>query len=155
MGYHIVTEVIESEFVVGSVCNIAVISLTSLVIVEAVENTADCESEPAKNLSHFLCLSLSEVVVNGNNVNALAGKCVKVRCNAGNESFTFTCSHFGDSSLMKNDSADELNGIGLLFKDTPCSLADCCESLRKDSVKGFALFESVLEFKGLSLELCI
>ena len=67
---HVVTEVIESELIICSISNVAEVSLTSLIVCETVEDTADCKSEPAEHLAHFLSLCLSKVVVNCNDVNA-------------------------------------------------------------------------------------
>ncbi len=70
VSYHVVTEVIESELVIGSICYIAVVCCTALVIIETVEDTSYSKSEPAEHLAHFLSLCLCEVVIYSYNVNA-------------------------------------------------------------------------------------
>ncbi len=155
MSYHVVTEVVKSKLIVCSVCNIAEVSLTSFIVGESVEDTADGKTEPAENFTHFLCLSFSKVIVNGYNVNAFSGECIEIRSDAGNESFTFTSSHFSDTSLMKNDSTDYLNRVRLLFENTPCTFSDGSERLREDIIESFAGFQSVFEFLCLSLEFSI
>ena len=155
MSNHVVAEVIEAELVIGSVGNVAEVSLAALVVGESVEDTADCESEPAEHLAHFLSLSLCEVVIDGNNVNALACESVEVRGNARNESFTFTGLHLGDTSLMKNDSTNYLDGVGLLLENTPSRLSYGSKSLGENVVESLACLEPVLEFLSFSFELSV
>ena len=44
VDHHVVTEVVETELIVGSVSNIAVVCLTALVVVHVVEDTADSKT---------------------------------------------------------------------------------------------------------------
>ena len=56
---------------------------------------------------------------------------------------------------MENDSTDYLNGIGLLFKNTPSSLSYSSKSLRENIIESLTSFESVLEFLSLSFKFCV
>ena len=88
-------------------------------------------------------------------MNAVACKGVEVRCAAGNEGFTFTCSHLGDSALMKNDGTDYLHGEGLFAQNSPCALSYGRKSLGEDIVKSFAVFKSFLELRCLGFQLSL
>ena len=63
------------------------------------------------NLAHPFAVALSEVVVNGNDMNALSGERVKVSGKRRNEGFALSGTHLGYSALMKNYTADNLNGV--------------------------------------------
>ena len=104
INYHVVTEVIKSELVICTICNIGIISFPLLLLVHARKHNANRSVQEVEHLAHFLRLELSQIVVYSNNVNALSRKGVSISRQTGNESFTFTCFHFGDTSLMKNDS---------------------------------------------------
>ena len=56
---------------------------------------------------------------------------------------------------MKNDSTDYLYGIGLFLEDTPSGFSYGSKSLGEDIVKSLAVLQSLLEFGGFSLQLCI
>ena len=56
---------------------------------------------------------------------------------------------------MENDSTDYLYGIGLFLEDTPSGFSYGSKSLGEDIVESLAVLQSLLEFGGFSLQLCI
>ena len=68
----------------------------------------DLETEEAVYLAHPLTVSLGEVVVDGDNVYALAGQCVQISRKGSHKGLAFTGLHLGDTALMKYDSTDKL-----------------------------------------------
>ena len=79
-------------------------------------------------------------------LNALTGKGVKIRGEGSDQSFTFTGFHFGNSSLMQDYTANNLNGEVTHLKNSPRSLSYRSKSLGKNIVKGFAVFKSFFKF---------
>ena len=69
---HIVTQIVKAEFVVCSVCYIAGISGAALLVVEIMYDESYGESEEAVNASDKLGVTLCEVIVDCNDMNALA-----------------------------------------------------------------------------------
>ena len=102
-------------------------------------------------LCHQFAVALCEVVVDCYYVYALSGQTVQVGRQSGNESFTLTGLHLGDSALMEHDTTDYLHGIVAYADDSCGSLTADCESVRQDIVKRFACGKPVLEDTGLSL----
>ena len=56
---------------------------------------------------------------------------------------------------MKNDSTDDLYGIGLFLEDTPCCFSYSCKSLGKDIVESLAVLQSLLEFGSFCLQFSV
>ena len=54
-------------------------------------------------------VAAGEVVVDGYEVGAFSGEGVEDEGSGGDEGFSFTGLHFGDSALVKNESTNELN----------------------------------------------
>ena len=88
-------------------------------------------------------------------MNALARERVQVRRKGGNEGFTFTCFHLGDTSLMKDDSADNLYRKVLHAQHAPARLAARRERLGQKIVERFAVGKTLLKESGLVFELAL
>src|SRR5438445_10718338 len=71
---HIIPEIIEAEFVVRSVCDVACICVLSLYIVHIVLNTADREAEEGVNFAHPLGIARSEIVIDRDDIYTAARK---------------------------------------------------------------------------------
>ena len=96
------------------------------------------------HFTHPLRVSLCKVIVYGDDMHALARKRVQIRGKGGNERFTFTRFHFGDTSLMQTYAADYLNVEVLHTQNTPARLSQSRECVEQNIVERFALCKSVL-----------
>src|SRR5437868_5015528 len=97
---HVVTKIIEAEFVVRSICDVARIGFLSLHVVHIVLDTADAEAKELMDLSHPLRVAQGKIIIDRYDVDAAPSKAVKIRRQGGNESLTFTGSHLRDPALM-------------------------------------------------------
>ena len=152
---HIVAQIVKTQLVVGAVGDIAGIRLAALVIFHIVQNQTDTQAEEAVNLAHPLAVALGEVVVDGDDMNALAAERVQVRRQGRHERFTFTGLHFGNTSLMEDNAADDLHGEVLHAQHAPARLAADGICVGKDVVKVFALGQSVFENLRLAAKLAV
>ena len=75
---HIVAQVVEAELIVRAVGYIAGVCRAAVVVLHIVDNKPDGQPEEAVNASDKLAVALGEVVVDGDNVNTLAGQRVEV-----------------------------------------------------------------------------
>ena len=73
------------------------------------DDDADGEAEELVDLAHPLGVALGQVVVDGDDVDAVAGERVEVAGERGDEGFAFAGLHFGDLALVENHAADELH----------------------------------------------
>ena len=119
IGYHIIAQVVEAHFVIRAVGNICGVHILALIGIYVVDNKSDGESEIAVDLTHPLTVTLCKVIVYRDYMNALALQCIEVCRKGGNESFSFARLHFGYLALMKDNSADHLNGIVTHIKHAP------------------------------------
>ena len=107
------------------------------------------------NFAHPLSISVCQVVVDGNDVDTASGQCVQVSRKGGNEGFTFTGFHLGDTALMEDNTTDQLYAVVLHTEGTFCCLADGCECFRENGIQGFASVVAVFIFLCLGTQLFI
>ena len=113
LGYHhIVTEVVETELVVGTEGDIALIGLSAgpgvrFVLIDAVHG----KSVEHIQRSHPLGVTLGEVVVHRNHVHSLACEGVEEYREGGHEGLSFTCRHLGNLSLVQGYASDKLHVV--------------------------------------------
>ena len=93
---HVVAQVVEAELVVRTVGDVCSVLLTTLVRFHGGQNHATLHSEETEHTTHEVRLVLSQVVVHGHNVHALAAQRVQVRGQGRNEGLTLTGLHFGN-----------------------------------------------------------
>ena len=88
-------------------------------------------------------------------MNALAFQCVQINRQRSYQSLTFTGLHLRDSSLMKNDTADQLNPEGLHIQCSLRTLTDCRKGFRKEIIQSLAFTQALAEFHCFPAELLI
>ena len=109
---HVVTQVVETEFIVGTVGDVSVVSAATvvgvgLVLVDAIHG----EAEEFVEQTHPLGVTFGQVVVDGDHVDAFSRQCVQIDGQGSDEGFTLTSGHLGDFTLVEHDTADELHVI--------------------------------------------
>ena len=75
---HVVTQVIEAEFVIRSVGNIRVVLLAAFLRLLSNQHTAHGESQEVVDAGHQIRLVLRQIIVHGHDVNALTGQRTQV-----------------------------------------------------------------------------
>ena len=119
-GGHVITQVVEAEFVVRTKGDIAGISTTALLAIGFIAvDAVNGQSEEHVNRSVPLAVTLSQVVVDGDYVNAFVREGIEVNGQCGNERLTFTGSHLGYLTLVQYNTTDELN---VVVNHVPCNL---------------------------------
>ena len=73
---------------------------------------ADRQAEELVETAHPFGVAAGEVVVDGNDVHALAGQGVEVDGQSGDKRLAFTGAHFGDAAAVKHHAADHLDVEG-------------------------------------------
>ena len=147
---HVVAEVVEAELVVGAVGDVGAVGVAALLVVEVVDDDADGEAEEAVDLAHPLGVALGEVVVDGDDVDAVAGERVEIAGKRGDEGLAFAGLHLGDLAGVEDHAADELH-IEVAHADGALAgLADDGEGLGEDVVEGglFGGVDGVAVFLG-------
>ncbi len=144
--FEVVAQEVESEFVVCSVCDIGVVLLLSFGIVELCVDASCFESERVEDSSHPCGVSLSEVVVDGDDMDAFFVERIQRGGQCCDQRFSFACFHFGDVSFVEGNSSDDLHIEVRLLERSRSGFAHEGEGLREEGVEGRSLLSLSLEF---------
>ncbi len=147
---HVVAQVIEAEFVVGAVGDVGVVGVLAFLVVQIVDDDADAKAEEFVEAAHPFGVAAGEVVVDGDDVDALAAEGVEVAGQGGDERLTFTGLHFGDLAFVKDHAADQLDVEMAHVEDAASGLADHGEGFYEEVVERGALSDSLFKFNGFS-----
>ena len=152
---HVVTQVVEAELVVGAVGDVGVVGSPLAGGVDPVDDQAHGQAQEAVDLAHPVAVALGQVVVDGDDVHALAAQGVQVGGQGSHQGLAFTGLHLGDAALVQDDAADELHPVGAQAQHTVGCLTAGGKGLRQQVVQGLAVFITLLQLRGLGLELGI
>jgi hypothetical protein len=150
--FHVVPEIVESEFVIGAVSDIRPISPAALVVVQAVDNSVHRESQKAVNAAHPLGIPAGQVVVDRDDVHALASQGVEVGGHGGHQGFSFTGLHFGDFALVQHEAADELDVEGTHPQHPDRSFPGRGKGFGEQVLNGFIPVQPLFEFRSFGLQ---
>ena len=100
------------------------------------------------DLPHPLGIASGKIIVDGNDVNAFAGQSVKISGQSRNQRLTFTGFHFGNLSVVQNNTADELNVVMALSQRAFGCLTNNGKSFGQKFVQGFTVGNPFAEFYG-------
>ena len=103
--------------------------------------------------AHQLGLVLGEVVVDRDDVHALAGERVEVARQGRDEGLALTGAHLGDVAHVQGRPTHDLHVEVALAEGALARLADGGERLGEDVVEGLAVGEPLLEDVGLGAQL--
>ena len=149
---HVVAQIVEAVFVVGAVGDVARIGFLALGIVEAVDDHADGQAEEAVDLAHPFGVAAGEVVVDGDDVDALAGERVEIDRKRRHQRLAFAGLHLGDVALVQHHAADQLDVEMPLAEGALGGLAHGGEGRNQDVVERLAVGELLAEFGGAGLQ---
>src|SRR6185312_1787389 len=147
--FHVVAQVVEAELVVCTVGDVGAVGLSPLLLVEVVNNRAHRQAKEAVNPAHPPRVAPGQVIVHGNDVNALAAKRVQIAGQSCDQGFAFAGFHFGDAPAVEGNSADKLNVEVAHIQHAPARFATDRERLYKDVVQAGAIRNALLEIHGL------
>ena len=140
VDHHVVAQIVKTHLVIRTVGNIAGIGLAALLSTQVMYDDANAHPQKTEQLTHLFALKFGQIVIDRNNVNALAAQRVQISGKAGSQRFAFTCLHLGDSALMQHDAADKLNVEGTQTQGTLGRLADDGKCLRQQLIQRLSAF---------------
>ena len=149
---HVVAQIVEAVFVVGAVGDVARIGFLALGIVEAVDDDTGGHAEEAVDLPHPFGVAPGEIVVDGDDVDALAGQRVEVDRQRRHQRLAFAGLHLGDVAFVQHHAADQLHVEMPLAEGALGRLADGGEGRNQNIVERLAVGESFAEFGGARLQ---
>ena len=146
---HVVTQIVEAQFVVGAVGNIGQIGLPAFIGLFAVDDQTHLQAQETVDLSHPLRVTLGKVVVDRDNVHAFSCQGIEIGRQNGNQRLALAGLHLRDAPLMKHDAANELHAIGPHAQNTVGSFTADRKSLWQKLVQRFAGLIASLKFLRL------
>ena len=152
---HVVAQVVEAELVVGAVGDVGQIGLLALHVVEVVDDAVDGEAEKAIDLAHPFGVAAGEIVVDGDDVHAIAGQRVEIDGKGRDQGLAFAGLHLGDHAAMEHDPAHQLHVEMALAQGALGGFAHGGEGLDQQIVELDAVGELLLEVPGTRAQLVV
>ena len=152
---HVVAQVVETELVVGAVGDVGVVLLAALRRLLVGDDAAGAHAKEAVDTAHEFGLIACQIVVDGDDMHALAVKRVQVCRQGCHKGLAFTGLHFGDVAPVQCRTAHELHVEVTQTQGALGRLTHGGEGFRHQLVERFAVVETLLELGGLSLKLLV
>ncbi len=153
--HHVVAQVVEAHFVVGAVGDVGGVGFLAFGVGLFMNDQADAQTEEPVNLAHPFGVALRQIIVDGDDVNAVARQGVQIRRKRGDQGFSLAGLHFSHAALMQHHAADDLHAEMLHAQHAPGRLAADREGLRQDIVQRRAVRKTRLELVGLRPQLLV
>ena len=150
---HVVAQVVEAELVVRAVGDVAGVGGPALLRRQVGEDLADGQAEEAVHPAHPVGVAPGEVVVDGDDVHAVAGQRVEVGRQRRDQRLALTGLHLGDVAEVQRGAAHELHVVVELAQGAPGGLADDGERLGQQVVERLAVGVALLELVGQRAQL--
>ena len=134
---HVVAQIVEAEFVVGAVGDVAGVGGLALLVVQIVDDHAHRQSQEAVQLSHPLRVALGQVIIHRHHVHAAPGQRIQIHRQGRHQRLAFAGLHLGDASGVQHHAADQLHVEVAHVQHAPSCLAHHCECLFQNRVQHF------------------
>ena len=133
----------------------AAVSDLALRVGQLVLDDADRHPEEAVDSAHPLRVATGQVVVDRDDVDALAFERVEIRGQRRDEGLALAGLHLGDLAAVQHHAANELDVVVPHVEHAPPGLAHDGEGFGQQVVQRRAAAEALLEFRGLAAKLGI
>src|SRR5919198_814258 len=158
---HVVAQVVEAELGVRAVRDVARVRLLLVLVGLHVLQDADREAQRAVDRAHPLRVAACQVVVDRDEVDALALQRVEAHRERGGEGLALPRLHLGDVAAVEDHAADELHVEVAHAHRAPAGLADDRERLGEEVVERLSVLRALAQHVhplpqlvvGLELEL--
>ena len=144
----LVAEEVEAELLAGAVGDVAGVGGAAGGVGLAGLDAADGQAEQLVDRRVPVGVALGEVVVDGDDVDALALQGVEVRRQGGDQGLALAGLHLGDAAVVDRRAADELDVVVPLLDRPLGRLADQGERLDEQAVERVALPGLELQGRG-------
>ena len=124
------------------------IGVAALAIGQVGDDHADGEAEEAVDLAHPVGVAAGEIVVDGDDVDALALERVEIDGERRDQGLALAGAHLGDLAAVEDDAADQLDVVMALAERALGRLADGGEGFGEDVVERLVRRQPVLEDAG-------
>ena len=138
---HVVTQIVETKLVVGTECDICLISLTTSLRVRLVlVDTINAQTVEHIERTHPLRVTLCQIVVHCYYVNTVTCQRIQEYRQGSHKCLTLTSCHLGYLTLMQNNTTKQLNivvnhfPLQVVTTCSPVVVVDCLIAINSDEV---------------------
>ena len=130
---HVVAQIVETEFVVRSVRDVTCVvdALFSGRLTTSWNNQANTEPHELMNASHPFSVESRQVIVDRDDMHAIAGQAIEIRRQSRHKGLSFTRLHFCNPSEVKRGPAHQLHIEMALSDNATRCLANNCKRFNK------------------------
>src|ERR1700730_2328762 len=146
--FHVVAEIVKAELIVGAIGDVGGIGAAAFVVIEAMHDDPGRKAEEMINAAHPFGVAAGEIIVDGDDMDALAGERVEIAGKRRDKGLAFAGAHLSDRPLMQHHAADKLDIEMALAEDAARRLAPRGKRRNQDVVKRLALDKSGSELLG-------
>ncbi|MNF33723.1 hypothetical protein D3C84_145450 [compost metagenome] len=152
---HVVAQVVETEFVVGTVSDVGGVGVALLGRIHAGHVAVDRHAEEGEQRAVRLRITLGQIVVHRHHVHTATGQRVQIGRQRRGEGLAFTRLHLGDAVGVQHHAADQLH-VEVTHAEHPAGrLAHRGERFRQQLLQGLTLLQALTVLGGLRLQLAI
>jgi len=119
------------------------------------EDHAASQPQEVEQPAHGAAVALSQIIVDGDDVHALAGERVQVSGQGRDQRLAFAGTHFGDLALMQRQAADQLHVEVTHAQRADRAFAADGKGFGQDVVQGRAGREAIAEFLRLATQFIV
>ncbi len=142
---HVVAQIIEAELAIGAIGDVALIGLATIARVHVGLDVAGRDANRLIDGKHPFAVAAGKIIVDGDDVHAIAGESVQVRGKRGDERLAFAGHHFRDIIAVQRDATDDLHIVVAHVLGALGGFAAGGKRFRQDVVECFPLGEPFLE----------
>ena len=152
---HVVAQVVESVFVVGSVDDIGRVGLLLFLGEHTRHDNAGTHAQKFVDVAHPPRVASRQIVVHGHDVHAVPVQGVQVGGQRGDQGLTLAGAHLRDMTLVQRNAADDLNVEVAHIEGAPGGLTHRGEGLGQQLLQGLTGGAAFAEFVSPGPELGI
>ena len=153
--FHVVAQIVEAELVVRRVGDVGIIGVAPFLVGEVGHDHADAHPEEPVDLAHPVGVAAGEIVVYGDDVDALSLECIEVDRERGDERLAFAGLHLGDLAAVERDATDQLDVVVALAERPDRRFSNRGKSFGDQLVELLAVGQPPPEKLGLAHELVV
>ena len=146
--HHVVTQVIETVFVVGAVSDVGLVSRLFFFAAQLRQIDAHAQAQKVVEPTHPLRVSVGQIIVDRDHMHALAAQGIEVDRQCGGQGFALAGAHLGNLALVQGNTTHHLHIKVAHFHDTLGALAHHGKCLRQQVVQTFTSLEALFELVG-------
>ena len=150
---HIVPQVVKPKLIVGAIGNIGGVGGLLLGRLLALIYQPHRQPKEAVDLAHLFAVPPGQVVVHGDHMDPLTRQGVEVGREGGHQGLALASFHLGDTALVEDDPANQLDTVGIHAQYPLCRLPAGGKGIWENVLQALPCRQPAFQFYRLALEL--